>query len=355
MSDSIQSMSSAGAGASKGVLLSKGSPEVNTETSGEPAEFTAVFAEFLQTDPSISDQTLDEGLAEILAALLPQEMLEDGKFLPEGDSTALWQAYLQIQPSANDISNKGGVALQLQAVNLFDGQRKPVAEPPVLSQAFLLTSGLNPEDQVNALTEGGTARNIAAQIAALQINPAAKDAILFNINENTTPVHATNSTLSNSLSALGFASGTHAASSQTQHAPLNLGQQAWESNLGSRLQMLVGQNSQQATIRLDPPELGSLDVKIKISNDIANVSFSSPHAHVRDALETAVPRLREMFTESGLSLGDVNVRQESFAQQQNQSGAEGKSSGQFMSFSQGDENSEVARKIVSNNLLDTYA
>ena len=120
--------------------------------------------------------------------------------------------------------------------------------------------------------------------------------------------------------------------------------------------MLVGQNIQTAEIRLDPPELGALDIKIKVTNDVATVSITSAHTQVREALETAVPKLREMFEESGLSLGDVNVRQESFSQQE-KSAEEGDSGShtQVSGSEPGDELNPVTKKIVSDSLLDIYA
>jgi len=91
----------------------------------------------------------------------------------------------------------------------------------------------------------------------------------------------------------------------------------WGNAMGERLQWMANNKIQAAEIRLDPPELGSIEIKIVIHKDTAQVSFVSPHAQVRDAVENAMPKLREMFSETGLSLGDVNVSQESFKQQTN--------------------------------------
>ncbi len=101
-------------------------------------------------------------------------------------------------------------------------------------------------------------------------------------------------------------------------APLNVPPQhpGWNQSMGERLQWMVGQNLQSADIRLDPPELGSMEVRIQIHKDHASISFAAANPQVRDALESAVPRLREMMSDIGLSLGDVNVSQESFTQGQ---------------------------------------
>jgi flagellar hook-length control protein FliK len=62
-----------------------------------------------------------------------------------------------------------------------------------------------------------------------------------------------------------------------------------------------------------------------------NVAFSSRHADVRDAVEQALPRLREMFEDKGLNLSDADVSQHSFAEQREnafEQAAEGEASAQ---------------------------
>lgn len=89
-----------------------------------------------------------------------------------------------------------------------------------------------------------------------------------------------------------------------------LGQPGWDQALGGRLQWMVNQNIQQADLRLNPPQLGSLEVRITVQNDQTHVSFTVHHSHAREAIEDAIPRLREMFSAGGLTLGDVNVSQQ---------------------------------------------
>ena len=79
---------------------------------------------------------------------------------------------------------------------------------------------------------------------------------------------------------------------------------------------------QAARIQLDPPELGSLEIKIRVQQDQVSVAFSSGHQVVRDALEAQSPRLREMLEQQGVELTDVNV-----SDQQQQSAGEGNSEG----------------------------
>lgn len=88
-------------------------------------------------------------------------------------------------------------------------------------------------------------------------------------------------------------------------------QAGWGDAVGNRLMMMVNDKIQTAKIHLNPAELGSIEVKVSINQDQASVHFISSHTAVRDAIEEAFPRLREMFQQNGISLADANVSQES--------------------------------------------
>lgn len=95
-----------------------------------------------------------------------------------------------------------------------------------------------------------------------------------------------------------------------------LRQPGWDQALGDRVMWVVNQKFQGAEIKLNPPQLGPIEVRIQMHHDQAQVTFTAQHGAVRDALEAALPRLREMFAANGVGLGDVNVSQHSFAEQQ---------------------------------------
>ena len=54
---------------------------------------------------------------------------------------------------------------------------------------------------------------------------------------------------------------------------------------------------------------------MNIDKGHATAAFVSANAEVRDALESALPRLREMFASAGIALGQTSVSAESFSQQ----------------------------------------
>lgn len=89
-----------------------------------------------------------------------------------------------------------------------------------------------------------------------------------------------------------------------------VGAKGWDQAVGQRLVWLANNNQQTAQLHVTPPNLGPVEIRLTITNDQASAMFVSPHAGVREALESALPRLREMFADSGLTLANVNVASE---------------------------------------------
>lgn len=88
---------------------------------------------------------------------------------------------------------------------------------------------------------------------------------------------------------------------------------AWGDKLGERVLMLSGNQLKTAEIKLTPADLGPLRVRVSIEDGAAHVQFHATHAVTREAIEQALPRLREMLAESGLSLGQTDVSEQGVA------------------------------------------
>jgi flagellar hook-length control protein FliK len=86
-----------------------------------------------------------------------------------------------------------------------------------------------------------------------------------------------------------------------------VGSPAWDQQLGQKVVWMAAGGMQSATLTLNPPDLGPLQVVLNVSNDQASVSFTSAQPEVRQALEAAMPKLREMMGEAGVSLGNTSV------------------------------------------------
>ncbi|MFW5451289.1 MAG: flagellar hook-length control protein FliK [Methylophagaceae bacterium] len=86
---------------------------------------------------------------------------------------------------------------------------------------------------------------------------------------------------------------------------------AWSRVLSSRVIWMAKEGIQQASLKLNPASLGPVEVKVTMTNEQATVTFTAHHAATRDALEQALPRLRESFLENGLELAHSDVSQQS--------------------------------------------
>jgi len=128
-------------------------------------------------------------------------------------------------------------------------------------------------------------------------------------------------------------------------------QAGWGEAVGNRLMMMVNDKVQTANIHLNPAELGPIEVKIRVNQEHASVQFVSSNAVVRDAIEDAFPRLKEMFSQNGLSLSDANVSQQS-SQQSNSYSTNGNDA-QAVSDTDLVEADEQQIESKSINILDT--
>lgn len=96
----------------------------------------------------------------------------------------------------------------------------------------------------------------------------------------------------------------------------NLHGNQFDEELGARISWLADQKIGHAHIKLNPAELGPVEVRLHMTGDQVNASFSSAQADVRQALENSLPRLRDMLGQHGFQLGQADVGQQQPQQQQ---------------------------------------
>lgn len=103
------------------------------------------------------------------------------------------------------------------------------------------------------------------------------------------------------------AAATAAAPAAMTAIDVPVGDAAWRDAIGERVLWMAHNKVQSAEIRLSPAELGPLRVQVAIEDGVASIAFNAQHAGTREAIELALPKLREMFGDSGLSLSDASV------------------------------------------------
>lgn len=162
------------------------------------------------------------------------------------------------------------------------------------------------------------AADSAAYGKFLPISSEMNEAIQVNTGESIFSTHG-ESISSQPFSLSNSASGVPLNTTlQDIHVDLPVGQPKWGEELAQKVVWLSSQQHQVAEIRLNPAHLGPVEVTLSIMQDQATAQFSSPHLAVREAIEQALPKLREMMAENGITLGNVMVGSDSFQQDNRQ-------------------------------------
>ncbi len=101
-----------------------------------------------------------------------------------------------------------------------------------------------------------------------------------------------------------------ATAAATTSIPLPLNHPHWQEAFAARVVWQVRDGLQQVNVAINPPELGPIEVRMSLQDDKVSAQFLTAHHAVRQVIEDAMPRLREMLSQSGLSLADANVFQQ---------------------------------------------
>lgn len=83
----------------------------------------------------------------------------------------------------------------------------------------------------------------------------------------------------------------------------------WSHGLGDRVSWMINQKLNSASIRLDPPSLGKLEIHIQVTEEATKITINAQTAHTRELIENASIRLREMLQEAGYQNVNVDVGQ----------------------------------------------
>ena len=355
-----------------------------SENKGQPKDFPALFKSMMQVNPDDSTQAgmlmtplMDTTLAnkakdkaesaassdqdQDAAAIagLPMFAAEAGKGLPQ----LAWSGYVGVA------NNGGATALAMQ------GDQDGVLNAQAVAGQDLPNAILKAQEQVakTQLQQGTTAAATGTDFSELMgkenlpalhmehkfltDNLAAPQSQTLNPNA----LSNTHTAAINDLSALAATTAARGTDNPAQQISVAVQHPQWSQQVGDRVHWMIGQNLNQADIHLNPPELGALQVHIQMHGDQASVSFSSPHALVRDALDAAMPRLREMMHDAGLTLGDVNVSGQALAQHQpRDSGTQQGQAGRFAGSGHSDEPQPIIatsaiKHLSPNSMLDVYA
>ncbi len=332
------------------------SPNSQEATEREPQEQAA-------SDETTEEEVVAAGgknLPPVAAVELDEESETDTDALTE-EQVDNPQAVLQtlMQPESKQVTRAVTDEAKLAAAQPAAAKSEVRGESSAddtLSFSSLRLRDLNPTDLANLGKEGGnaTAQQSKGDNALFTlVNGATRGAMTFGEMLNTSTAAATVNTAQPQQP-------TSALPAQMAIA-VPLQQSGWDQAMGERVVWMARSNVQQAQIQLNPRELGPIEIKIQVHNDQTHVSFVAHHATTRDAIEAALPRLREMLGEQGLNLGQADVSQHSFGDNQRQAAVAdqhnglGSSSGGELEHDGNAEELTAHVSRVSTNAVDYFA
>ncbi len=87
----------------------------------------------------------------------------------------------------------------------------------------------------------------------------------------------------------------------------NVGSAGWDQAVGNKIAWMATGGIQSASLTLNPPDLGPMQVVLNVHNQQADATFITAQPEVKQALEAAMPKLREMMDQAGIQLGQATV------------------------------------------------
>ena len=227
-----------------------------------------------------------------------------------------------------------GSTPQSPAAPVIAGREFRLEEAPEIASRVVNNARESVAQATSAAAEATADRTILHRDNGLSSEPVAAREILGNIENRASELPVQN--VANASQQLGSSvtgsvtaapvSGLGSVTSTSQHNPLppqlesmsltrNADANEWSNGLSERINWMVNQKQNTATIRLDPPFLGKLDVQIKIVDDATMITIQTQTAQTRDLIDSASIRLRDFLQESGYQNVNVDVSQRQDQQQ----------------------------------------
>jgi flagellar hook-length control protein FliK len=123
----------------------------------------------------------------------------------------------------------------------------------------------------------------------------------------------------------------------------------WGPALNQRITWMVANSLQNASITVNPPNLGPLEINIQTDQNKTNVQFIVTSSEVRQAIQDSIPALNKMFENSGLQLGQADINSRSY----NQNRENAKTDAQIKNI-ETISNQVEAASIQGQGLINTY-
>lgn len=298
-----------------GKINTAGSSLIQQETQGSALEELARSGEMIMPALGAAIQKTDLAIETKASKLLPKVTV--------AASIASTIAPTALTKSEQDALMRAHLASQSTLLLDTDAAGGEMIKPTVMGQHPLLMN-----QSASAVNTAINPQTLSVALALIPWTPLASQEKLSSLashkGERLETVFAHQSLEQKALSAEGrvdqFAQqlatsfGNQSATTASRlensglQSPLQLTQQDSANALSERVNIMLSKNLKHVDIRLDPPELGRMQIKLSMNNDQASVQFTVNNHAAREMIEQSLPRLREMMQQQGLQLGQSSVQ-----------------------------------------------
>lgn len=285
----------------EGKPVDKAQPDDETvgAASALPEEMLALVA-------NLSDMTMPATPAGEVQALPAEQLPQDAATAVDPIALPTAAAPAAAEPVAATDSLAGSAP-----ANASDAQKTvtAISAEGLAGKSDRASSQLKQADAGQAELQAATMQDKAAKVDELTAQ-AANRASAVRTQEFNTALGESISGVGNSMQSVPQAALNalqQQVSNTAERLTPRVGTPAWDQALGQKVVWMVAGEQQSASLTLNPPDLGPLQVVLNVSNSQANATFTAAQPEVRQALEAALPKLRDMLGEAGIQLGQASV------------------------------------------------
>lgn len=338
--------------------------EVTSATLGSSGEIKLTGMSSAQTAASSSSSSLPGNMAQPLAGSASSQVMN-----PQMNTQAATNGNPMVQPGTNSTGLDTGKTMSSLTKPAGDSSSVKSEKNDLLASwgTSTTSSSMTTSSQAsfNQNSQGNASQNPNQMMfAQMQQNQkVVEQRIATSFNDDLAAAKAAEATsdkdkVGSSLNDLGLAFDKRAQlplNLQSINTPVRHPQ--WGQALGQRVVVMANSQIQEAKITLNPEKLGPVQIKLHVDKDqMVHVSMHAQQGATREAMENAIPRLREMLEQAGISFGSLDVGdQAQFEQNQQEQNA---SAGQLAINDFNDESSEEKTAILApktDNIVDYYA
>lgn len=301
---------------SQGALSGSGLPMQAESIAGQMGENGAAqtptaFSDALLNviDSMMTGQTLPSDLA-VSAQPVSVDDEDDadnqqlsGALLKDDSQQQLLETLLMTSQMPVQIGSYGNIAQQP-----VDDALMANAQPLMATQALSMNLAPSLQQQTVAMP------SVAAVETPVSTQPLAPT--LTAALASVTPVAMSTQDSSHSVSSTTTATAAPVTTTLKMDPEPSRWSEQLQSALGDRLQVQVKQQIQHATIRLDPPDMGKIDISMQVDNGRVQVQINASNAEVYRTLQQTSNDLRQSLTEQNFVQVNVQVSSQSGGQQQ---------------------------------------